>query len=279
MPGPRNAKKGKKVHVKKSKKSTSVTVIQAPAPPEPSPPVHKLEPPSSDIDCPSYTPPHIRPTPYVQDLHDDFIPSIHDPGNGPRVRDVRAFLSSFFAQPPSLDDPLCAEFSQEEVHQMLCTTLPDETATILWYNKSRATSRICPSCRRLYRLGDILPDLTQDSGQQTNETRSPLLAREQEISGLCSPVCFILASFEYPCAIKTTWGRTADEIDDFTWDLLNGPGDGRGDKGLSLLLKMARLPDLGLGQLCLPDIDFDAGSEDEPTTYHRLHYEPERFSC
>ncbi|KAJ8590661.1 hypothetical protein M405DRAFT_156249 [Rhizopogon salebrosus TDB-379] len=50
----------------------------------------------------------------------------------------------------------------------------------------RATSRICPSCRRLYRLGDILPDLTQDFGQQTNETHSPLLAREQEISGLCT---------------------------------------------------------------------------------------------
>jgi hypothetical protein len=99
------------------------------------------------------------------------------------------------------------------------------------------------------------------------------------LTGVGSPVCFILASFEYPYAIKTTWGRTADEIDDFTWNLLNGPGDGRGDKGLSLLLKMARLPDLGLGQLCLPDINFDAGSEDEPTTYHRLNYQPERFSC
>jgi hypothetical protein len=106
MPGPRNGKKGKKVHVKKSKKSTSITAIQAPVPPEPSLPVHKLEPPSSDIDCPIYTPPHTRQTPHIQDLHDDFIPSIHDPGNGPRVRDVRAFLSSFFAQPPSLDDPL-----------------------------------------------------------------------------------------------------------------------------------------------------------------------------
>lgn len=82
------------------------------------------------------------------------------------------------------------------------------------------------------------------------------------LTGIGSPVCFIVASFEYPSAIKTTWGRTADEIDDFTWDLLNGPGDGQGDKGLSLLLKMARLPDLGLGQLCMPDIDFDAEPED-----------------
>lgn len=31
-------------------------------------------------------------------------PFIHDPGNGPRVRDVRTFLSSkFFAQPPALN--------------------------------------------------------------------------------------------------------------------------------------------------------------------------------
>ncbi|OAX33764.1 hypothetical protein K503DRAFT_775249 [Rhizopogon vinicolor AM-OR11-026] len=276
MPGPCNSKKGKKVHVKKNKKCTT-SVIQATAPLEP-PSVHELVPLSSDIDCPSDGLAHTRP-PRIQNLHDDFLPSIHDPGNGPRVRDVRAFLSSFFAQPPSLDDPLCAEFSQEEVLQMLYTTLPEETAIILWYNKSRATSRICPSCRRLYRLGDILLDLTQDGEQHTNDTRSPLLVREQEISGLCSPVCFILASFEYPTAIKTTWGRTADEIDDFTWDLLNGPGDGRGDKGLSLLLKMARLPDLGLGQLCLPDIDFDVESEDEPITYHRLNYQPDKFSC
>ncbi|KAG0700486.1 hypothetical protein DFH29DRAFT_853601 [Suillus ampliporus] len=272
MPGPCNSKKRKKALVKKSKKNTST--IQATAPPEPPPPVHEFEPPPSEIHGPSYEPPPKIPTPHIQDVHEEVLPIIHDPGNGPRVRDIRGFLSSFFAQPPSLDDPLCAEFSQEEVLQMLCTALPEETAIILWYNKSRVTSRICPSCRRLYRLGDILPDLTDE--KHTGESRSPLLAREQEISGLCSPVCFILASFEYPGAIKTTWGRTADDIDDFTWDLLNGPGDGQGDKGLSLLLKMVRLPDLGLGQLCLPDIDFDAEPEDR--IYYRQNYERDKFS-
>jgi len=30
-------------------------------------------------------------------------PFIHDPGNGPRVRDARTFISSFFAQPVALD--------------------------------------------------------------------------------------------------------------------------------------------------------------------------------
>lgn len=260
MPGPCNSKKKKKAIAKKNKKSTSAT--QATVPSEPPPLVHELEPPPSNIVCAVHERSPKLLSPHVQELHDEVLPIIHDPGNGPRVRDVRGFLASFFAQPPSLEDPLCAEFSQEEVLQMLCTALSEETAMVLWYNKSRATSRICPSCRRLYRLGDILPDLTDNGEKQINETRSPLLAREQEISGLCSPVCFIVASFEYPSAIKTTWGRTADEIDDFTWDLLNGPGDGQGDKGLSLLLKMARLPDLGLGQLCLPDIDFDAEPED-----------------
>jgi hypothetical protein len=60
-------------------------------------------------------------------------PFIHDPGNGHRVRDTRAFLSSFFAQAPALDDPLCAEFSQDEVLQMLCTVLPEETALVSFF--------------------------------------------------------------------------------------------------------------------------------------------------
>ncbi|EIW76688.1 hypothetical protein CONPUDRAFT_139423 [Coniophora puteana RWD-64-598 SS2] len=192
-------------------------------------------------------------------------PYIYDPGNGPRVRDTRGFLSSFFAQPPALSDPLCAEFAQEEVLQMLHTVLPEETALILWYNKSRTKGRICPSCRRLYCLGDILPDLIgEDQASRPSEPRSPYLLREQTISGLCSPMCFILASFNYPGAIKTTWGRVAEEMDETTWNLLNGPGEGHGDMGLGMLLKMTRLDDLGLGQLCLPDVDFDSQSLLEP---------------
>lgn len=133
-------------------------------------------------------------------------PFIHDPGNGPRVRDTQAFLTSFFAQKPAFHDPMCAEFAQEEVLQMLKTVLPDETATvclvqpfdvfynccqILWYNKSRATSRICPACQRLYRLGDLLPDHIGDEMERTNQRSSPQLEKEQEISGLC-PYFFIL---------------------------------------------------------------------------------------
>lgn len=45
-----------------------------------------------------------------------------------------------------------------------------------------------------------------------------------------------------------------DEMDDLTWDLLNGPGEGTapGDVGrmLGMVVKMTRLHDLGLAQLC-----------------------------
>ncbi|KAI6042400.1 hypothetical protein EDC04DRAFT_2660313 [Pisolithus marmoratus] len=232
MPGPCNIKKKKKQQAKREKKSL------LPRTDEPSPP-------PATVPCPDDN--QLLPA----------TPNIYDPGTGPRVRSAKEFLSSFFSQPPSLNDPLCAEFAQEEILQMLCTVLPEETAIILWYNKSRAKGRVCPSCRRLYNLGDALPDLIQDNPKRAVEPRSPLLAREQLISGLCSPLCFIMASFNHPGAIKTTWGRVAEDMDDVTWDLLNGPGVGIGDEGLGLLLKMTRLADLGLAQLCFPDANID----------------------
>jgi len=71
---------------------------------------------------------------YYTDAADELVPQtpyIYDPGNGPRVRDTRAFLtSSYFSQPPALEDPLCAEFAQDEVLQMFYTVLPEETALV-----------------------------------------------------------------------------------------------------------------------------------------------------
>jgi hypothetical protein len=60
----------------------------------------------------------------------------------------------------------------------------------------------------------------------------------------------------------------ADELSSETWDLLNSPGEGHSDRGLGMLLKMTRLEDLGLGQLCLPDIDFDSGYDSDPSQVH-----------
>jgi len=126
---------------------------------------------------------------------------------------------------------------------------------ILWYNKSRSQSRVCPACQRLYRLGDILADLI-DEGEGNNGDEkpiSPFLVREQHLSGLCSPMCFILASFNYPGAIRSAWGRMAEEMDDEAWGHLNGPGAGTvpsAGQTLGMLVRMTRLDDLGLGQLC-----------------------------
>ncbi|PFH47449.1 hypothetical protein AMATHDRAFT_152048 [Amanita thiersii Skay4041] len=206
--------------------------------------------------------------------YDFFLPPnpyIYDPGNGPRVRDTKAFLaSSYFAQKPALHIPLCAEFAQPEILQMLLTVLPEETALILWYNKSRATSRICPACQRLYHLGDNLPDLTVEGSDEPAPLKhdtSPCLRREQEISGLCSPLCFVLASFNYPGAIRQAWGCMVDEIDDETWEVLNshGVGNTTGKVGaaLSMVVKMTRLHDLGLSQLCFNHDLVDGVSEDD----------------
>ena len=68
----------------------------------------------------------------------------------------------------------------------------------------------------------------------------------------------------------------ADELSSDTWDLLNGPGEGHGDRGLGMLLKMTRLEDLGLGQLCFPDIDFDSGDDSDPSQPHSYLLKHER---
>lgn len=290
MPGPSNAKrKPAKSKKKKAAKSTvkptvETTIVTEPSiiqssngsSSSPSPDLLLLTPPplsilSSSISIPDKHPPSSIPQLDLHHIEEVLCqkPFIHDPGNGPRVRDTRAFLaSSYFSQPPALDIPLCAEFAQDEVLQMLCTVLPEETALILWYNKSRATSRICPACQRLYHLGDTLPDLVEDeydsappSPTRANRAPPPQLGREQSISGLCSPVCFILASFNHPGAIKSAWGRMADEMDDASWELLNAPGvdaaQGDTSRTLGMLVKMTRLHDLGLAQLCFDEAEVE----------------------
>ncbi|KAI0668908.1 hypothetical protein C8Q78DRAFT_1043624 [Trametes maxima] len=277
MPGPRNQKKKKQN--KKDKKppppSSSQSPSPTPAPDTPPPPPataqHVSEDPYHDLPLQLphdfYQKENIA-YPHEEPIDEEPIPTallatpfIYDPGTGPRVKDPRAFLASRLAAPPSLDDAMCAEFAEEAVLQMLCSVLPEETALILWYNKSRRTARICPACQRLYRLGDVLPDhLAREDGEQESETHaSPYLAREQELSGLCSPVCFILAAYNYPGAIRSTWGRMAEELDDATWDLLDAPASQPAvhDLGLGMLLKMTRCHDLGLGQLFFPELDVD----------------------
>lgn len=77
-------------------------------------------------------------------------PIIHDPGNGPRVRNMRAFLDSSFSQPAWLDDPLCAEFAQREILQMLCTVLPEETALVRPFASDVTATRVLISAPPIF---------------------------------------------------------------------------------------------------------------------------------
>lgn len=144
MPGPRNQKKKRRSQVKPPPKTTSPTPApetfngdvntnqdsdRSPSIPHPLKSlINQLINPQDELND------HQHDLHYEHDEeHEGLIPQtpyIHDPGNGPRVRDTRAFLNSYFAQPPGLNDPLCAEFAQEEVCQMLCTVLPEETALV-----------------------------------------------------------------------------------------------------------------------------------------------------
>ncbi|KAI0089981.1 hypothetical protein BDY19DRAFT_888713 [Irpex rosettiformis] len=189
-------------------------------------------------------------------------PCVEDFGDGPRVRDVQAFLNSKIAAPVSFEDPLCAEFGQREVLEMLCCVLPEETAMIAWYNLSRIKSRVCPACKRLYHPGDPVLEEFQGEDSPTNVEKqkqaredSWKLHNEQLISGICSALCYFLVAHNYPSAIRSTFGRRAEDISDEAWNELNGPGAGAEDKmGLGMLLKMTRCHDMGLEQLILPGL-------------------------
>jgi hypothetical protein len=62
-------------------------------------------------------------------------------------------------------------------------------------------------------------------------------------------MCYTVAAFDYPSAIKATYGRMVDEISDGAWDVLNGSGMRQGSESLGRFVRMTRLGDLGLGQL------------------------------
>lgn len=160
MPGPHNAKKKKRAHQKKKKQhanskthtSTPVSVqpiypevsdlvsspipVSLPIPAKTDPPDNKSPDLHERIPWPDHDTPSLPASPLEYGPPDDPTlvllsnPIIHDPGNGPRVRNMRAFLDSSFSQPAWMDDPLCAEFAQHEILQMLYTVLPEETALV-----------------------------------------------------------------------------------------------------------------------------------------------------
>ncbi|OCB85984.1 hypothetical protein A7U60_g6879 [Sanghuangporus baumii] len=204
-------------------------------------------------------------------------PFIVDPGNGPRVRNMDAFLSSFFCPPVAVDNDECMMFSREEFVSVLESVLPREVALIAWYNKTRTHERICPACQRTYRLGDTLADPISGELINTNDRRTPPhVLREQQLSGFCSFPCFFLASYSsHPYAAEVaqgTWGLRSDELSPqvrslldatdprtasilryglaaCTPSLLEGTENISNDQGLGRLLRLTRRKDLGFGEV------------------------------
>ena len=149
MPGPCNSKKKRKQQAEKEKAKRMRNLLQEvlntrqsePAntnsndigehkthsPPHPS--SHSLDPPPPD------NPPDHSESNYIpNDSTPLQRPFIHNPGNGPRVSDMSAYLASFFVPPPAFDDLLCATLTARayDVIGMLegALSLPREVALV-----------------------------------------------------------------------------------------------------------------------------------------------------
>jgi len=90
----------------------------------------------------------------------------------------------------------------------------------------------------------------------------------------------MLAAHRAPIPAKAAWGRMADDLDDETWgqlDKLEQPQSAKmpseAGAGLGMLLKMTRLHDLGLAQLCVPGLVADEGFSDSCTQRERVEWD------
>ncbi|KAF8522696.1 hypothetical protein BU17DRAFT_27302, partial [Hysterangium stoloniferum] len=163
--------------------------------------------------------------------------------NGPRVTNVSDFLASRHAFPVSMDDPICAVYALPEVKDMFLRVLPLDTALILWYNKSRKSARICPACRRCYLVGDTLLPHVMDQTDSRAEYLDPRNVCEKRISGICSLMCFGIASYNWPGCIGA-WGSWMSEVDPQTRSIMQGDGANIADEGIGAFMKWSRDKDL-----------------------------------
>ncbi|KAJ3082372.1 hypothetical protein HK102_001752 [Quaeritorhiza haematococci] len=116
------------------------------------------------------------------------------------VTDVAMYINSTHAAP--VHDRTWT--SPDFFHHLLQLGLPLDEAYIFIYNKSRKTARICPACHKCYKV-------QRQTKRQTPEEK------ERELSGICSPECFVRMtnpnSRESGC-----FGRAVDEIEPEEFD-------------------------------------------------------------
>jgi hypothetical protein len=81
-------------------------------------------------------------------------------------------------------------------------------------------------------------------------------------------MCFILAALNQcdPATIKAAWGHTAEEIDEAAWTTISQMSrtvQSSAAHELIMILRMTRLSDLGLAQLCFPDLSWESSEHEE----------------
>ena len=115
---------------------------------------------------------------------------------GFHVTDLQTFLQ---AHPtPTSKDPERHGFlgAEPQLRQMFPQDAAGRAAcTLMIHNKTRDTERICPSCRRIYRVGEGPKewDSFEAFMSRVNDTSSGVdskIKEEQDLSGICNTLCF-----------------------------------------------------------------------------------------
>ncbi|SRR5258708_5992803 len=129
MPGPRN--RPRKPKKKKQKKNTSVKRVDSPKP-EPSKPIDaQPSPPLPATDITTTGTTEEMPEPETESTDDsEYRTYLRPSASGPRLSGIQEFMSSPFAEPPTLSDPHCAYFASEHVLNALTYYLPFELALV-----------------------------------------------------------------------------------------------------------------------------------------------------
>lgn len=126
---------------------------------------------------------------------------------GIHILDLEGFANSPYKAPTS-SDPERLSWTDQSVIQNVAKTSPATakgraSVSLLIYNKSRDTDRICPCCHRWYHVGESAFGETGSADVfatfEDFVTRPPLasspdfehdeVAREQDLSGICSRIC------------------------------------------------------------------------------------------
>ncbi|KAG8752167.1 hypothetical protein FRC14_007280 [Serendipita sp. 396] len=127
----------------------------------------------------------------------------------------------------------------------------DDEGEALWYNRTRSTHRVCPTCQRVYNVGDTLRAHVQGIDEPSVDTEQGHQQRlsEQYLSGICSVTCFALATYNFGHAAVLAYSLSWRQLGPATQKVLEGHGSGVEDQGLSYYVRLSRCSGKELSEL------------------------------